>query len=233
MPKILIALFLAAFAIPLVAHERLVMVEGSGEIEVLPDLVRIGITVSKQDKLDIAKAKAHVDELSSNAAAALTALGVREEDIISSSMGIRIAYRYDNNDNAVAAGHIASRDIDITVRDIDRYADVVQALVDIGISEIESVDSDVSDYRALRKRALGLALKDARQRAGFMARELGFSLGRVHQVRKQKTFWNIGELEEVIVSGGRRDDNVKTLQYEFQPSPVEVWATVYVEYTIE
>lgn len=38
---------------------------------------------------------------------------------------------------------------------------------------------------------------------------------------------------EVIVTARQRADNVKTLQYEFTPSPVDVRAAVYVEYTIE
>ena len=75
-----------------------------------------------------------------------------------------VAERYDDYDNATPVGHIASRDIEIIVRYIHSFATVVQALVDVGISEINSVESDVSDYGALRKQELAKALQDARER---------------------------------------------------------------------
>ena len=180
MPRILTALFLAAFSVPGLAHERLIALEGNGAIEVMPELIRIDITVSKQDKRDVAKAKAYVDELSSKAAATLLALGVMEQDITASSLGIHIAYRFDEYGNGTAAGHIASRDIEILVRDIDRYGDLVQALVDVGISEISSVESDISNTRALREQALALAAEDAREKAEFLAKAMGVTLGPVH-----------------------------------------------------
>ena len=80
------------------------------------------------------------------------------------------------------------------MRDIDRYGDVVQTLVDVGISEISNVESDVSNYRALREQALTMALRDARERAGFLAREMGVSLGSVRQIGRQQTHWRVGDL---------------------------------------
>ena len=81
-------------------------------------------------------------------------------------MSIRTAERYDDNDYVVPAGHVASRDIRIIVSDINSYSAVIQALVDVGISEITSVGSDVSDYEALQKKALAKAAQAAREKAG-------------------------------------------------------------------
>ena len=62
------------------------------------------------------------------------------------------------------------------------------------------------------------ALQYARERAGFLANELGVTLVRVHQIGRRQTYWGFGDLEEFIVTArGRADGNVKTLQYEFQP----------------
>ena len=141
-----------------------------------------------------------MDALSSKAAAALIAQGVREADITASSLGIRIAYRYNDDGNETPAGHVASQDIAIIMRAVDRYADVVQALVDVGVSEISGVESDVSECGALRKQALAMALQDARERAGFLASEMGVTLGRVHQIGRQRTYWGVWRS-----GGGRRD----------------------------
>ena len=106
--------------------------------------------------------------------------------------------------------------------------------MDAGISEIASVESDIADDRARHEQVLALAVQDARERAGFLANELGASLGDVHQIGRQRTYSDFTVLEEVIVTSRERSDqNVTTLQYEFQPGPVEVRANVSVEFTLK
>ena len=231
MSRILTALLCAALSIPLPAHERLIAIEGAGKLEVMPDIIRITLTIETQDKTSSARAKVHVDELSSKTAAALLAAGVRNDDISSSSMRIYTAERRDDDNNVSVAGYVASRDIDLIVRDISSYSKVVQALVDAGVSEITGIESDISNYRDVKKKALALAVQDAREKAGFLAGELGAALGRVHQIGKQRSHRDYTELEEVIVTAG--DPAVESLHYEFQPDNVEVRASVYVEFDLE
>ena len=234
MTRIPMAVLLGALCFPLSADERLVAVDGAGEIELRPDLIRISMILENKDKKSSARAKAYVDELASKVAAALLAGGVREADFFSSSMNIYTDEYYDDDSNDKWVEYIASRDVDVIVRDIESYSSVVQALVDAGVSEITDVEADVSDYRAVQMKALALAVRDARAKAEFLAGELGAALGQVHQIGKQRTYRNFTELEEVVVTsrpGYSRD--AKTLPYEFQPGPVSVRATVYVEFIIE
>lgn len=234
MPRIITAFILSALCFTVFADARIIAVEGRGKIEVVPDLIRIDMTVYKHDAEDIARAKSYVDDMSSKAAAALIANGVQAKDIFSSSMTIQTAERYDENDNPIPAGHIASRDIDIIVREVDTYSTVVQALVDVGISDITSVEPAISNYQALQRKALAVAAQQAREKARFLAAELGATLGAVHQIGKQRTYRQFVDLDEVIVTAGERSDaDVKTVQYEFQPGTVEVEASVYVEFEIE
>ena len=234
MPRILTALLCAALSIPLLAHERLIAVEGAGKLEVMPDIIRISLTIEKQDETSSARAKVYVDELSSKAAAAVLATGVRDEDILSLSMRIYTAERCDDDNNVSVAGYVASRDIDLIVRDISSYSKVVQALVDAGVSEITGIEADISNYRDVKKKALALAVQDAREKAGFLAGELGAALGRVHQIGKQRSHRDYTELEEIIVTAGDPAGKaVESLHYEFQPDTVDVQASVYVEFALE
>lgn len=75
MSKSLAAILFCALCFPIFAHERIVALEGSGTIEVLPDIINIEISVSGHDRRDAAKAKALVDTTSSKAVAALIANG--------------------------------------------------------------------------------------------------------------------------------------------------------------
>lgn len=233
MRKVLATLLATALCLPALGHERLVAVSGYGEIETHPDSIRITFSISKGDRRSIAKAKSEVDALSSKAAAALIDIGVREQDIFSSEMRIDQYERYDSRDNCYFA-HVATREIDVIVRDVDRYSAAVQALVDVGITEIRGVDSEISDRSALNTKALKGALQDARAKAKFMADEMGVTLGSVHRIGDRQNGYDFEMIEEIVVTAtsGRRSPG-DSLLYEFKPRPVTVSARVHVEFVIE
>ena len=159
MNKIAALIILSLLSTFSIAEERLIAVEGSGMVEAVPDLIRINYNVFNLHKSDASKAKEKVDEISSLSVLALTKLGVSEKDITSSSLSVDTAKDYDDNGNTSVIGHVVRRDIDVVVRDINLYGDVIQALVDSQVSEIESVKPDVSNYEELKRKALASAAK--------------------------------------------------------------------------
>ena len=106
---------------------------------------------------------------------------------------------------------------------------MIQALVDLGIDEIFSVEPDVSNREALRRLALEKALLDARETAELMTGKLGATLGRVHQIGNRET--SRGLIEEIVVTATSRGP--ERIEYVFRPGPIEVRSSVYVEFTIE
>ena len=132
---VLLAIFFALSNLSY-SEERIIAVEGSGTVEAVPDMIRIGYNIFDLHKSDPARAKAKVDKISSNSVQALINLGVAEKDITSSSLSVDTAEDYDDNGNASVIGHVVRRDIDIVVRDINLYGAVIQALVDLSLIHI-------------------------------------------------------------------------------------------------
>ena len=215
------------------SEERIIAVEGSGVIEAVPDIIRINYNVFNFHKSDPSKAKIKVDEISSNSVQALIKLGISEADITSSSLNVETAEDYDDNGNASIIGHVVRRDIDIIVRDISLYGDVIQALVDNQVSEIDSVRPDVSNYEELKRVALASAAKSAKDNAEYLAKQFGAKLDKVHQIGKQNIRRQFS-LEEIVVTASKRSaSNVNIVPYEFEPGKVKVSSEVYVEFQLK
>lgn len=116
------------------SEERIIAVEGAGAVEATPDIILISYYVSKLDKKDPSRAKTVVDDISSDSVKALIKLGFSEIDITSSSLEMESVEDYDDNGNSSIIGHVVRRKIDIIVRDISLYGDVIQVLVDSHVS---------------------------------------------------------------------------------------------------
>ena len=233
MKKIALLIILSIFSSLSIAEKRIIAVEGSGMVEAVPDLIRINYNVFSLHKNDASKAKEKVDEISAKSVQVLKNLGVSEKDITSSSLNIETAEDYDDNGNAAIIGHVVRRDIDVVIRDISLYGDVIQALVDSQVSEIDSVKPDVSNYEELKREALASAAKSARANAEFLARQFDAKLDKVHQIGKQNIRRQYS-LEEVIVTASKRGAlNIKSTPYEFKPGNVKVSSKVYVEFQLK
>ncbi|WHI47642.1 SIMPL domain-containing protein [Microbulbifer sp. VAAF005] len=216
-----------------IAEERIIAVEGSGVVEAVPDLIRIGYNVFSLSKNDPSEAKAKVDEISSLSVQSLLKLGIAEKDITSSSLNIETAEDYNDNGNALIIGHLVRRNIDIVIRDVSLYGEVIQALVDSHVSEIDSIKPDVSNYEELKREALANAAQSAKSNAEFLAKQFGAELDKVHQIGKQNTRRQYS-LEEIVVTGSkRRASNIKSTQYEFKPGNVKVSSEIYVEFQLK
>ena len=211
-------------------HERLLSVSAYGEVEIVPDLIRIDFSVSHSSRTSIAAAKAQLDETSSRVAAALIQNEVAEEDIISTALNVGEGRDYNDCEDPHTV-YRASRDVRVTVRDIDSYSSVLQALVDAGVTQIQGVRSGISDPAAVRRTALARAVAEARGTAGFLADEMGITIGHVHQIGESQIahYTEQAPVEEFILKTGAPEE----IRYEFEPQPVTVSQRINVEYVIE
>jgi len=216
------------------AESRLVIARGEGKLEVVPDIVKIDLTIKGRDKTNVAAAKRDVDATSSRAIAALIQAGVDKSDITSGTLSIETEEPDDNNVPS-DLGHVVKREIKVVLRKLSIYNAAIQALVDSGVSDVESVKPDVSNYEELKRDALTKALADARSTAIFLAGQLDARVAKVHQIGMQQTQNNFYGMEEIVVTARRREVKgpIKSVQYEFAPGTIEIASSIYVEFELE
>ena len=210
---------------------RIISVEGSGEVEVMPDMIQLYYNVSAINDSEVGAAKADVDNRSSASIRALIKLGVKEEDITSSALNIRTLDDFNPRDGISGRRHMVQRNIDVVLRDVSLYNTAVQALVDSGISEITQIKPDVSNYDELKQQALAQAAQRAREQAEFLALQFDAKLDRVHQIGRQNIQRHF-DFQESVAASMRGAPSEKDTSYDFKPGKVKVTSNVYVEFEL-
>ena len=150
-------------------------VSGEGTIEATPDRATISIGVVTQDKnatrVQMANAQAAQGIINS-----IVALGVERKNIHTSDYNFRPTYRQDENHRNEINGYMVNNTVNVVVDNLDLVGKIVDAALNHGANNINSLDFGIKNRRKLQDDALVLAIRDAKQRAELVARELGKSI---------------------------------------------------------
>ena len=150
-------------------------VNGEGVVEVAPDRATISIGVVTQDK-DAARAQSANAKAAQEVINSITALGVDRKKISTSDYSFRPTYRQDANRQNVINGYEVRNTVYVMLDDLELVGKVIDTALSHGANNIDSLDFGVKNRKKLQDDALVLAIRDARQRADLVARELGKSV---------------------------------------------------------
>lgn len=245
MKKIIVALLMIcgvaqANVIPNAAH---IYVEGYAEKKITPDKVTISINISHH-ALEVADAMKSVDQRSLKLFEALQSIKIPGSDVKSSPLEISPYYQYKDTET-INKGTQVSRNVDITLRDITRYHELNQALVDSGISQKLSSVVEVSDKRKIKQSVLMEALKDAKQKAEQLAAINGKKIKDVYSISEFQTrednSYNLRPTQDIYSQASSTNTQTRYRVPAPPPPPEGIFeigemtavATVYVVYTIE
>lgn len=158
--------------------KREIVVEGRGEVQEKPDVARLTLGVSTGVQ---PSAKAALDILSKRfdaVVAAVKASGVKEDDVKTTNLSIHPQYDY-RDGRQVLRGFEASESIAVTIRDLTKIGDVLAKATIEGVNQAGGISFEIDDPDAIQEQAEEEAIKDARENAERLAKELGVRLGRV------------------------------------------------------
>ncbi len=226
-----------AFANPL-PNKPHIYVEGSAEVEVIPDQMTITLGLSAEHA-ELATAKKEVDDRSIQLLDTLKSMDIAARDIATTALQVSPVYDYVDG-KQVPRGTRVYRQVDVTLRNLEKYGELMRALVDAKISNTVGTSLSVSDERAVSDRALIAALADARARAESLLESQGKRLGEVYSVsefdlRREESYYLVpnravyGESAPVALSAARAD--MKHSE-PFEPGVIKAKAKIYVVYLI-
>lgn len=164
--------------IPALAGTRL-DVTATGRLARIPDVVRVEAGVTTQART-AAEAMRQNSAQMARVRAALTAAGVADRDVQTTSFNLG-AYYVTGPAPAreqIFAGYRTSNQLIIRLRDVSRSGQVLDALVNEGVNDIEGPSLDFENRDVLMDEARTLAIAAARARAELYARGLGMRVKR-------------------------------------------------------
>jgi uncharacterized protein YggE len=228
----------SAVATPLPAQPH-VYVEGSAEIEVEPDMMTFTLSIQTVD-IDLAKAKADVDARSRLLIEASKKFGIKAEDIATTALNIRPEYEYKENQR-VLTGNNVSRQVDIKLRDLKKYPEMMKALVDAKISETINTNLTLADKKAVEEKVQTAAMNDAKARAGRLAKSQGKAVGDPWSIsefnNRGNERWELTPNRQLMGSSASMKEDAMSLQRvasePFEPGVMKISAQVYVVYLLK
>lgn len=184
------ALLLGAVALtacspaPTPTTEQVVQVTGYGEVKATPNEFHVQASASRVGAVNnIATMKAAVDEDVAKALQAAEKIGIEERNITAMAFSVQPEWEYQPQRKLI--GQRVQRNITFIISGIDHYAEMLQALSDIGFTQISNSSATLSDANAARKQALEKAVVDAQNKAQVLAKASGRKLGPALQINEQ------------------------------------------------
>ena len=190
--------------------------------------------------MDLAKAKADVDARSRLLIDASKKFGIKANDIATTALNIRPEYEYKDGQR-VLTGNNVSRQVDINLRDLKKYPEMMKALVDAKISETINTTLTVSDKKAIEEKVQNAAMDDAKARAGRLAKSQGQSLGAPWSIsefnNRGNERWELRPNRELMGNSAVMKADAMSLQRAsgepFEPGVMKISAQVYVVYLLK
>jgi uncharacterized protein YggE len=165
--------------------QRSITVVGEGKVTLVPDLAEINVGAEANAET-VSEAKAEVDRQVAAIVATLREMGVQEKDIQTHHYSIyydRVSLMVSSRPPAEAeSGYRVSSMMRVTVRDVDKASDLLDAAVEAGANQVHGLSFTVSDESLWQGQAREKAMADARARAAELASLAGVNLGEVVSV---------------------------------------------------
>lgn len=158
---------------------RTITVTGTGKVFLTPDIAYVTIGVHTEGS-EAAQAVAENNAKTQKVIDTLKAEGVAEKDIQTTNFSIYPQPVYD--DQGKPTGEIkytVDNSVVVTVRDITKIGDLLDAVVQAGANNINGIQFDVADKTAALSAARQGAVQDAKTKADELASAAGVSVGEV------------------------------------------------------
>lgn len=156
-----------------------ISVTGSGEVDCEPDVARVRVAVRARQSTAKEAAKEQELKIARVLDALIQGAKIPKDDLQTTQLSIHQDRHKPEGQKEFVIEYVAHTEITVDVRNIDQIGQVLDLAHDAGIDELEGLEFDLQDQRSPKRKALALAVKDARARAETLASNAGMAVGAV------------------------------------------------------
>lgn len=199
-------------------------VTGNAKVSVVPDMATFSFAINDRGK-NLASLKADIDKKTAELISLCKKLNIETKDISSSEVSIRPQYNYQTKS---FLGYEVSRNINVVLKNLKKYTELVNGAIASGITNINNIALDSMEREALESKVLGAAIESAKQKATIIANNSGVNLGKVVYVKEG------GSPIRLESYGFRQSASaIPSESGAFEPGEISVTASVVVRYAID
>ncbi len=210
---------------------RTLNVNGVGVVYLTPDIAYITIGVNTQRD----NASEAVDANKEQTAAVIQAIkdaGVEDKDIRTNNFSIWSNPQYDSSGQLSGViNYSVDNTVNVTVRNIDKLGDLLDAAITAGANSIYSIQFDVEDKSKAQEEARTKAVEDAKAEAAGLAETSGVALDVIQNISYYESggayYYDMG------YGKGGGGAGVEAAAVPIQPGQLAVTVSVNITYTIK
>ena len=163
------------------SQQRTINVTGNAQVLLTPDIAYISIGVHSE-------AQSATDAVSSNNSLtqkvidAIKGQGVDAKDIQTTNFSVYQQEKFDKNGNSLGIFFMTDNVVYVTMHDITKIGDILDASIAAGANSIYGITFDVQDKEAALASGRDQAIADAQAQAEQLAKAAGTTLGDVQSI---------------------------------------------------
>lgn len=164
-----------------------IMATGYAQVTAEPDTFSVTANAAVTAET-VADVQAQISAIIEQATKSLEALGVGEDQIVTTNYSFYPSYDFNDYSSGAAkiVGYQINHTLQITCGDMALLDSIITALTDAGMNEIYMVEFDTSARKELYLKALELAVSDAKEKAERLAAASGATLTGVEQISENQ-----------------------------------------------
>ena len=160
-------------------HPRTITVNGSGFAEIEPDRATLQMSIVSRAPT-VAAAQKETADITNKVLKMTDRMKIDRDQVDTTGVSVRADYRWNREkEEQELRGYIATRQITVVIRDLEKLGAVVEAAVGAGVNQVSPPQLDSSKRKQAHRKALRAAAEDARANAQELAGALGSGLGQV------------------------------------------------------
>lgn len=192
-----------------------VVTSGTSSVDATPDIATLAIEVSVSSK-DAAQAKKQVDERVAQYFDFLQKNNIEKKDISAANLRTQPEYDYLKTGESVLKGYRAVRQVQVTLRQLDKLNGLLDGALKSGLNEIRAVELGVAKPDVYRDQARQKAIENATQQAASLAKGFNAKLGPVYSIRYHVANYQPMPVARMYKAAGAAAENDAAQTYEQQ-----------------
>lgn len=170
---------------PGIGERAKITVNGEATVNVKPDKIVLVLGIDTSDA-DVAVAKQKNGELMKKAVEIARECGVQEKQIQTDYLSIEPRWK-DGYDRENFLGYFVVNTLMVTLSDVEQLDRLITSVLQAGISRINGIDYQSTQFKKYREQARELALKAAKEKGEKMSAVLGQKIGKPIQISENYT----------------------------------------------
>lgn len=209
--------------------EHTILVNGVGRVKIKPDIAYIYIGVHTE-RPTASEAVSANNNSTTNLMDAIKANGVATEDIQTSNFSIWQNTPYGPDGLPAGTSYVVDNTVYLTVRNLEQLGDLLDAAVQAGANNINSIQFDVADKSTALSDARKEAVKAAYEQATELAGAAGVTLGEITHIE----YTDGGQTYNYMGYGmGGGGGDMASSSVPITTGKMEISATVSISYLIK